>query len=308
MINTQKTVVTNLGDKLELKCECQGCLPVTNVQWTFKPKSKKNILSDFVTEMDEERDFFVTTLTVDPVKLTDHGIYDCELKNKVAKKNSKIDVQVHNKPFGIAISLAGREVISTANITEFRDHHLICTAVAFPLADFIWMRNGIEVSRQSKMNNLTLKADEMATSQGKYECLVRNSVGEASKEVFLLISIPPSIRDSKTQSLAGAENEKIFLDCEVTGVPEPKVSWLFNSQPLKPDSRYSLLDSSKTLVLTMSADLSGMYTCFAMNEAGDASKSFEISFKGEKISCLKIEKFHRKSFFNRITANGESAR
>lgn len=277
---------TRLGATLELTCSCRGCLPINQYVWTIL-KAKKNVpvTHKKTTKIDEEADFFSTTLTIEKASMKDHGKFNCELENNLKKMNFSTFVQVSTQPQNISATLKGvslHYIDRDAVITEYNTYYLKCSAFAHPVASVIWYKDGVEISNMIRENEIDLQEYELANAQGRYKCVVENTVGITSKVFQLRVAIKPVVHGLKTELIYAAANEKVSLNCDVKGVPEPQISWFLNSQPLPRDYRFALFERNKVLEFGMSADVLGSYACVATNEFGDVSKTFTMLLKGRK--------------------------
>ncbi|XP_044761371.1 protogenin-like isoform X2 [Coccinella septempunctata] len=99
---------------------------------------------------------------------------------------------------------------------------------------------------------------------GSYRCKVKNGVGAViSGEAKVQIA---SLDFNVTDLLLDVpEEQPIVLPCQFHSVPEAKLRWEFNKQPLPHDSRYVPLPSGALLILkTLSKD-DGVFRCAVTN-------------------------------------------
>ncbi|CAH8641087.1 unnamed protein product [Heterobilharzia americana] len=81
---------------------------------------------------------------------------------------------------------------------------------------------------------------------------------------------------SPLQNADVGEQEKIKLECQVTGFPEPKVTWLKNGVPLARSNSYAVKENGQYHSLSfydVFIEDQGEYTCFAENPYGSAFSS-----------------------------------
>uniref|UniRef100_A0A5K4FFR8 Nesprin-1 n=1 Tax=Schistosoma mansoni TaxID=6183 RepID=A0A5K4FFR8_SCHMA len=72
------------------------------------------------------------------------------------------------------------------------------------------------------------------------------------------------------------ETEKIKLECQITGIPEPKVTWLKNGIPLAKSNSYTIKEIGQyhcLIFYDVFLDDQGEYTCVAENPYGQAFSS-----------------------------------
>uniref|UniRef100_A0A915PVG6 Ig-like domain-containing protein n=1 Tax=Setaria digitata TaxID=48799 RepID=A0A915PVG6_9BILA len=113
-------------------------------------------------------------------------------------------------------------------------------------------------------------------NQGVYQCRVRNSAGESTKNFALTVLAPPHFRDKKyetnIQVILGAS---LSLTCYVDGHPLPSVRWLRDGQSLL-EGHASFSDRNQKLVAQHNDYANHRYTCIASNKAGSISREFLV--------------------------------
>ncbi|XP_012872505.1 PREDICTED: myopalladin [Dipodomys ordii] len=71
------------------------------------------------------------------------------------------------------------------------------------------------------------------------------------------------------------------LDCKVSGLPPPELTWLLNGQPVLPDASHKMLVREtgvhSLLIDPLTQRDAGTYTCLATNKTGQNSFSLELS-------------------------------
>ncbi|KAM4809805.1 palladin [Rhinophrynus dorsalis] len=76
------------------------------------------------------------------------------------------------------------------------------------------------------------------------------------------------------------EGKLCRMDCKVSGLPTPDLSWQLNGRPVRPDNSHKMLvreNGIHSLVIEpVTARDAGMYTCVASNRAGQNSFSLEL--------------------------------
>lgn len=97
-------------------------------------------------------------------------------------------------------------------------------------------------------------------------------------------SVPPSIDESNVvYTPKVVQNRTVIIECPVSGVPEPTVTWSINDSPLTPRDRVQLLDNNRQLTIDQAqvAD-TAVYMCVASNKAGELRKKFQLEVLGKK--------------------------
>lgn len=75
------------------------------------------------------------------------------------------------------------------------------------------------------------------------------------------------------------EGNEVTLECSVTGVPPPEISWIKDGN-LIPHLSLKLLHKSSLFLDNLKLQDSGTYTCIASNEVGFDTKDVELQVGG----------------------------
>ena len=132
---------------------------------------------------------------------------------------------------------------------------------------FSYSRNGV-VTLQMK--------NFCASDVGTYECFAKNEHGEMSQPVIMVMAQYPEFIKAPTEvNLIGVNGGKI--ECEIFGVPKPKVTWFKDFHPFKETSRVQAYHyPPETYSLFMQDYITkdeGLYTVTASNCCGSISHS-----------------------------------
>ena len=79
--------------------------------------------------------------------------------------------------------------------------------------------------------------------------------------------------------------EKVVLNCEVSGTPEPKITWFKDNQPFKPTFGTTISNKNgecSLVILNASSNNNGEYICKAVNKSGADEVKACVSVKGIK--------------------------
>uniref|UniRef100_A0A803VMR3 Palladin n=1 Tax=Ficedula albicollis TaxID=59894 RepID=A0A803VMR3_FICAL len=83
------------------------------------------------------------------------------------------------------------------------------------------------------------------------------------------------------------EGKLCRMDCKVSGLPTPDLSWQLNGRPIRPDSSHKMLvreNGVHSLIIEpVTARDAGIYTCIASNRAGENSFSLELTVAAKEI-------------------------
>ena len=110
--------------------------------------------------------------------------------------------------------------------------------------------------------------------------------------VICLLLVPPSIDESNVVYTPKViRNRTVIIECPVSGVPEPTVTWTINESPLIPKGRIHLTDRNRKLTIDQAqvAD-TATYMCVAENKAGELRKKFHLEVLGEWNTSIQFQK------------------
>ncbi|XP_025062916.1 palladin isoform X3 [Alligator sinensis] len=83
------------------------------------------------------------------------------------------------------------------------------------------------------------------------------------------------------------EGKLCRMDCKVSGLPTPDLSWQLNGRPIRPDSSHKMLvreNGVHSLIIEpVTARDAGIYTCIASNKAGQNTFSLELIVAAKEV-------------------------
>ena len=106
-------------------------------------------------------------------------------------------------------------------------------------------------------------------------------------EIYLSVLVPPLISQITGQTVIN-QGDTMELICEVTGIPNPEISWMKNRIRLDAtfDSRISFPTSNSLKIMYMKRDDAAEYSCQAQSDAGSDSEIVDVHVRGIRCSCL----------------------
>ena len=78
----------------------------------------------------------------------------------------------------------------------------------------------------------------------------------------------------------------LHIDCPVSGVPEPAVTWSRAGQQLTSGGQWTIHPNNTLTVHGASLDSSALYTCLARSIAGEDQRTTHVSVVGRDLKCL----------------------
>ncbi|XP_059503813.1 hemicentin-1 isoform X2 [Stegostoma tigrinum] len=220
------------------------------------------------------------TLQILNAHISDTGRYVCVAENKAGNTEKYFNLNVHVPPIVMGTNPENMTVVINNFIS------LMCEATAFPPPSLSWLKDGKPL--QSNTNVIILPGSRTVqlhrakqSDGGKYACLAMNQAGEAEKQIYLTVYVPPTIKDragDSPQVISIRTGNTVMLECESNAVPPPVITWFKNGRPIAESNNIRTLASGQMLEIT-GAEVSdtGQYACKAINIAGQLDKNFHLN-------------------------------
>lgn len=295
------TVLIQPGLSVYIHCSVKG-EPPPSVKWTL-PGARSVKRSQFVG-----RRVFVFpngTLYMKNVLQSDAGRYECLALNPVGF--AKRTIQIEISPNYPSFPAAPLPIPSPQQSTPSRLHsvtalygsavYLHCPESIGSKTGTFWQlpSNAVLEHRYSPerpikvFRNGTLRILQLTeTDGGKYTCVFNRPNGE-EMEMFNVevLMTPPRIEHMRTAQTRVPFGENFLVDCVVSGLPDPEVSWslpdgtLINNALQSDDSgsrqrRYVIFTNGSLLLHQMDKTDEGDYTCTARNKLGTDERKVSV--------------------------------
>lgn len=281
---SQSLVTIKLGESAKLSCEATG-EPTPRITWISPQKDVIPASSDKFQIMDGGM------LLVKKVTLSSEGIYTCLARNSAGDdvKNIKVEAEPQ-EPFINGVK--GRSTTKVLGVS-YQTAHLHCRVEGKPEPRVWWVTPyGLSLpapylgGRFQVHQNGTLELRGLRkTDEGRYMCLAKNNMGEASLLVEFDVA---SLAEKPTFSVPNIEilpikpdGGELILECSARGKPNPEFSWILpNGTLLMPGARlqrftHYLGNGTLRISRPVPAD-KGVYRCLAKNVAGQAEKRYAL--------------------------------
>ncbi|CAB3223434.1 unnamed protein product [Arctia plantaginis] len=265
--------ILNEGETASVSCVMsKGDLPV-KFTWRFNGEEVKprNNLGIVLTNISKK----TSILNIDSVSAVHRGSFTCEIKNDA------VPPQISPFEFGDEPANAG----DTASV------QCVMNKGDLP-ANFSWSLNGRKIAKNNNMGIAIggmgkkmsiLNIDSVnGTHRGIYVCYVENLAGQVNHSSTLEVNVLPQIHPFTFGDEPANAGDAVGVQCMVTKGDTPiNITWLLNEKPA--NEFYGITVSkighkSSTISIDSVASIhTGVYTCLAMNRAGHANYSAELS-------------------------------
>uniref|UniRef100_A0A3Q2I213 receptor protein-tyrosine kinase n=1 Tax=Equus caballus TaxID=9796 RepID=A0A3Q2I213_HORSE len=246
----------SVGEKLVLNCTARTELNVgIDFNWEYpslKHQHKKLVNRDLKTQSGSEMKKFLSTLTIDAVTRSDHGMYTCAASSGLMTKKNSTFVRIHEKPF-VAFG-SGMESSVEATVGDHVRVPVKC--LGYPPPEIKWYKNGrpIESNHTIKVGHVLTIMEVSEKDTGNYTVILTNPISKEKQShvVSLVVNVPPQIGEKSLISPVDSYQYGITqtLTCTVYAVPPPHhIHW------------YWQLEEECTYKPTQAALMTNPYTC-----------------------------------------------
>uniref|UniRef100_A0A3B5A116 Ig-like domain-containing protein n=1 Tax=Stegastes partitus TaxID=144197 RepID=A0A3B5A116_9TELE len=283
-LKTQSLVTVKLGESAKLSCQATG-EPAPRIMWISPRKDVIAVSSDKFQIMDGGM------LVVKKVTLADEGKYACVARNSAGDdiKNMKVEAEPQ-EPF--INGMKGKSTTKALGVS-YQTALLDCRVEGKPEPRVWWVTpyghslttpylgGRFQVHRNGSLELRGVRK----TDEGRYTCLAKNHLGEASLLVELEVASlaeKPSFAVPNIEILPiKQDGGELTLECLARGKPNPEFSWVLpNGTMLAPGVRLQRFihhRSNGTLQISQPvATDKGVYRCLAKNVAGQAEKRYAL--------------------------------
>ncbi|XP_006730990.2 hemicentin-1 [Leptonychotes weddellii] len=274
IMGEEQNISVLISQAVELLCQSDAIPPPT-LTWLKdgRPLLKKPGLS--ISENG-------TVLKIEETQVQDTGRYTCEATNVAGKTEKNYNVNIWVPP-----NIYGSDELAQLTVIEGNLISLLCESSGIPPPNLIWKKKGSPVLADSAGRVRTLSGGRQLqisvaekSDAGLYTCVASNVAGTAKKDYSLQVYIRPTISNSGSHptEIIVTRGKSISLECEVQGIPQPKVTWMKDGRPLTKGRGMEILDEGRILQLkNIHVSDTGRYVCVAVNVAGMTDRKYDLS-------------------------------
>ncbi|KAJ8985772.1 hypothetical protein NQ317_014425 [Molorchus minor] len=152
---------------------------------------------------------------------------------------------------------------------------LYCAVSGWPTPKVQWLNNDSVVIGNSTILRIL---DAKLRHRGNYTCLAYNTEDRISQTFKVEVWQRPYFNVTPVSKIYPAA-QTARLDCQANGVPDPRINWLKDGEPLVYRNHIKRLATGLVFSHTFSSD-SGIYQCVASNLAGKVWIAGQIEIDG----------------------------
>ncbi|NXA47995.1 MYPN protein, partial [Nothocercus julius] len=237
------------------------------------------------------------------------------------------EVQHDEIPTGKCIAPIFDKRLKHFRVMEGSPITFTCKIVGIPVPKVYWFKDGKQISKKNAHFKMSREGDGtcslhiIATTNdddGNYTIMAANPQGRISCSGHLMVQTIPirsrisTIQSHRTRSRVPegdkeAVQERFFrpyflqapgdmvahegrlcrLDCKVSGLPTPDLTWLLNGKPVLPDASHKMLVREtgvhSLLIDPLTQNDAGTYTCLAINKTGQNSFTLELTVVAKEV-------------------------
>uniref|UniRef100_A0A3Q4HTJ7 Hemicentin 1 n=1 Tax=Neolamprologus brichardi TaxID=32507 RepID=A0A3Q4HTJ7_NEOBR len=131
--------------------------------------------------------------------------------------------------FSVPPNIVGESTPRDISVLQNRQVTLECKSDAVPPPTLTWLKDGQQLQASARVRVLSggrylqINMAELS-DRAQYTCVASNIAGQTTRKFNLTVNVAPVIKDGP-QSVSVHVNKPAVLECVVSGVPPPQVTW-----------------------------------------------------------------------------------
>ncbi|XP_051232997.1 hemicentin-1 isoform X2 [Dicentrarchus labrax] len=265
-VPSEVSVVVN--NVLELQCEATG-IPTPSLTWLKDGRPLPQTDSLRLLRGGE-------VLRAASAQLEDTGRYSCLANSPAGDDDKEFLVRVHVPP-----NIAGESTPQDVSVLQNRQVTLECKSDAVPPPTLTWLKDGQPLQASARVRILSggrylqINMAELS-DKAQYTCVASNIAGKTTRQFNLAVNVAPTIKEG-SQAVSVHINKPAVLECIVSGVPSPRVTWRKHGAVLAGNNhRYTFAEDGSLHIHSAQVTDTGRYLCMATNQAGTQRKRVDL--------------------------------
>ncbi|XP_032380766.1 hemicentin-1 isoform X2 [Etheostoma spectabile] len=265
-VPAEVSVVVN--NVLELHCEASG-IPTPSLTWLKDGRPLPQTDSLLLLRGGE-------VLRVASAQLEDTGRYSCLAHSPAGDDDKEFLVRVHVPP-----NIAGESTPQDMSVLQNRQVTMECKSDAVPPPTLTWLKDGQPLQASARVRILSsgrflqINMAELS-DKAQYTCVASNIAGKTTRQFNLAVNVAPIIKEG-SQTVSVHINNPAVLECVVSGVPPPRVTWRKHGAILAGNNqRYTFAKDGSLHIHSAQVTDTGRYLCMATNQAGTQHKRIDL--------------------------------
>ncbi|XP_069465362.1 hemicentin-2 isoform X1 [Ambystoma mexicanum] len=257
-----------------LECAVEGT-PAPEISWQ-KDGVPLELQSGSLTELSPDG----RILKLKAPQASDAGSYTCVAWNNAGEATKTFLLKIHVPP---TIERGGSESKVLSSVPGGLVT-LECLAQSSLPVHMSWLKNGQPLLAADRLrlsaSGSTLRISQVQIQDaGNYTCVASSQAGVAERTFVLVIQGLPVLEQAEsTKDVAVLEGSAVTFTCEALGTPRPALSWVKDGEPFTLRSNLITNGLGTRLHLKqVHAGDAGLYSCIAVNPAGEVSKHFRLA-------------------------------
>ncbi|XP_028301363.1 hemicentin-1 isoform X2 [Gouania willdenowi] len=257
-----------INNVLELVCEATG-IPTPSITWMKDGRPLPHTDSLRLLRGGEG-------LRVASAQLENTGRYSCLANSPAGDDDKEFKVRVHVPP-----NIAGESTPLDVSVLQNRQITLECKSDAVPPPVLSWLKDGQPLQASARVRVLSagrylqINMAEL-TDEAQYICVASNIAGNTTRQFNLAVNVAPTIKEGPP-TVSVHINTPAVLECVVSGVPPPQVTWRKHGAILSGNNpRYTFAEDGSLHINSAQVTDTGRYLCMATNEAGTQRKRVDL--------------------------------
>uniref|UniRef100_F1KPJ7 Titin n=1 Tax=Ascaris suum TaxID=6253 RepID=F1KPJ7_ASCSU len=282
-----KPVQAEVGRNARFFCSFDGAHPMT-VTWF---RDGKEIKPSFEFQINTTNTG--STLTISKLKPEYAGEYMCRIENVAGTVESLANLTML-KPVDRGVAPDFKQRISDLRTKQNAPSQFTCVVTGTPQPTATWFKDGKQLPNDGRYKIIVdgdrhslLLTDTLPQDGGVYECVAKNTAGEARCKARLNIILAttgqgaeagPRLEaprfSSQIAPVVAQEGGSAEFRIKYTGSPEPTIRWYRNNEPLKKSKFYTVTQANGEALLRIAECYQedvAEYKVEAVNPAGKAT-------------------------------------